>query len=136
MSIEWLQQSWIIIAAVIGGITLVWNFCSKTLKEIKTSASEPLRAIEEKIDKVDKKVTHVAEINSLTKQSLLTMQRNSLMRSCSEYISRGYATMEEKATISEQYKSYHDLGGNSFITDMVEQVKELPLKAEITKKED
>lgn len=85
---------------------------------------------------MDEKVTHVTEINSLTKQSLLTMQRNSLMRSCSEYISRGYATMEEKATISDQYKSYHDLGGNSFITDMVEQVKELPLKAEITKKED
>lgn len=129
--LSWLQQSWAILVAVIGGITLVWNFCNKTLKEIKVSANEPFKIIEEKLDKVDEKVTNVAEVNDLTKQALLTMQRNSLLRSCNEFLSRGYASMAEKSTISDQYISYHNLGGDSFITDMVEQVKDLPLKAEV-----
>lgn len=77
---------------------------------------------------VDEKVTAVAEQTTLLKESTLTMQRNSLLRSCNDFLSRGYATIEEKATIVDQYKSYHDLGGDSFITDMVEQVKDLPLK--------
>lgn len=132
--VEWLQQSWVIIAAAIGGITLVWNFCNKTLKEIKEQANAPIKTLETKIDKVDEKVSHVIEVNGLTTQSLLTMQRNSLLRSCTEFISRGWATMEEKATISDQYRIYHELGGNSFVTDMVEQVKELPLKEELIKK--
>lgn len=132
--LEWLQQSWAILAAVIGGVTLVWNFCNKTLKEIKVFAKEPFKVIEEKIDKVDEKVATVAETNDLTKQALLTMQRNSLLRSCNDFLARGYASMEEKSTISDQYISYHNLGGDSFITEMVEQVKDLPLKVKVTKK--
>lgn len=62
------------------------------------------------------------------------MQRNSLLRSCNDFLARGYASMEEKSTISDQYISYHNLGGDSFITEMVEQVKDLPLKAKVTKK--
>ena len=37
-------------------------------------------------------------------------------------------TQEEKETIIKQYKSYHDLGGDTFITEMVNQVKDLPVK--------
>ena len=128
MNFAWIEQTWIIVAAAIGGITLVWNFIHKTLKEISEQLKAPIVQIESKIDVVDKKVTAVAEQTTLLKDSTLTMQRNSLLRSCNDFLSRGYATIEEKSTIVSQYKSYHDLGGDSFITDMVEQVKELPLK--------
>lgn len=129
MNLAWIEQTWIIVAAVIGGITLVWNFIHKTLKEISEQLRAPIVQIETKIDQVDAKVTEVAKQTTKITEATLTMQRNSLLRSCNDFLSRGYATINEKATIVEQYKSYHDLGGDSFITDMVEQVTELPLRA-------
>lgn len=129
MNWAWLEQTWIIVAAVIGGITLVWNFIHKTLKEISDQLNAPIIKIEEKIDIVDTKITEVSAKTTLLTESTLTMQRNSLLRSCSEFLNRGWATLEEKETITKQYQSYHDLGGDSFITDMVNQVKELPLHA-------
>ena len=98
------------------------------MKEISEQLKAPIVQIESKIDAVDAKVTAVAKQTTLLTESTLTMQRNSLLRSCNDFLSRGYATIEEKSTIVDQYKSYHDLGGDSFITDMVEQVKDLPLK--------
>ena len=128
MNFAWIEQTWIIVAAVIGGITLVWNFIHKTLKEISEQLKAPIVQIESKIDVVDAKVTAVAKQTTLLTESTLTMQRNSLLRSCNDFLSRGYASIEEKSTIVDQYRSYHDLGGDSFITDMVEQVKDLPLR--------
>lgn len=95
---------------------------SKTLKEITVKLNAPMAAMKDQLDNIEKHVTK-------TTTALLTMQRNSLLRSCEECLSRGYATLGQKETIAEQYKSYHELNGNSFITDMVRQVTELPLKA-------
>lgn len=128
--LDWLQQSWVILAAVIGGITLVWNFCSKTLKEIRQSANEPLTSLEKKIDAIDTKLQNMAADKEKTNKALLTMQRNSLLRSCKDFISKGYATIEERETINSQYQSYHELGGDSFITSLVDRVMELPIEAD------
>lgn len=128
--LDWLQQSWVILAAVIGGITLVWNFCSKTLKEIRQSANEPLASLEKKIDAIDIKLQNMAIDKDKTNKALLTMQRNSLLRSCKDFIGKGYATIEERETINSQYQSYHELGGDSFITSLVDKVMELPIEAD------
>lgn len=155
MNWAWLEQTWIIVAAVIGGITLVWNFLHKTLKEISEQLHAPIDGIETKLNSIDERVSNIdervsdiaekqavttAKVEKLSEQlsdvidkqnlsteALLTMQRNSLLRSCSDFLSKGYATLEQKETIAKQYKSYHDLGGDSFVTDMVNQVQELPI---------
>ena len=48
-------------------------------------------------------------------------------------LKQGWASMEEQQTISEQYNSYHALGGDSFITDKVNLVLKLPVAKVQTK---
>ena len=139
---EFLNQSWGYIVGAIGVITLLWNF-KKLVKDIKTDISKPFtdmntkidnlsKNLNEKVDKLSNKIDVVQENDNVTRRALLTMQRNSLLRSCEDFIGRGFATMNEKETISSQYESYHELGGDSFVTDLVNQVIDLPLKKQIT----
>ena len=139
---EFLNQSWCYIVGAIGVITLLWNF-KKLVKDIKTDISKPFtdmntkidnlsKDLNEKVDKLSDKIDVVQDNDAMTRRALLTMQRNSLLRSCEDFIGRGFATMNEKETISSQYESYHELGGDSFVTDLVNQVIDLPLKKQIT----
>lgn len=125
---EFLQQTWVVVAAAIGGITLVWNFIHKTLQEVKAELKRPFVEINEKIDHLEKKINISADHDTQVQRALLTMQRNSLLRSCEEFLRRGYATSNEKSTISDQYTSYSELGGDQFISDLVAQVMKLPIE--------
>lgn len=138
---EFLNQSWGYVVGAIGVITLLWNF-KKLVKDIKTDISKPFtdmntkidnlsKDLNEKVDKLSDKIDVVQDNDAMTRRALLTMQRNSLLRSCEDFIGRGFATMNEKETISSQYESYHELGGDSFVTDLVNQVIDLPLKKQI-----
>lgn len=124
---EYLQQTWVIVAAAIGGITLLWNFIHKTFGEIKSEIMKPFNQLNDKIDNLEGKMNEFGHHNNIVKSALLTMQRNSLLRSCEEFLDKGFATANEKQTISEQYTSYSELGGDSFISDLVAEVMRLPL---------
>lgn len=142
---EFIQKFWGVIVAVIGGITLIWNF-RKTFKDIKTEITKPITDMNEKIDnlsddlngKIDRlaaKVDKAEKSDETVRGALLSMQRNSLLRSCEDFMRRGFATMNEKDTIRSQYDSYHELGGDHFITDLVKNVMDLPLeKQKVTRK--
>lgn len=91
-----------------------------------------------KLDKIDSTVTTISdnikesseyakEADELIKTALCAMQRQSLLNECEKCLKRGFATLEQKETISGQYESYHSLGGNSFITNIFEQVMALPV---------
>ena len=121
VAILWLKDSWIILAALIGGITLVWNFFNKTFREIKNSISRPL-------DDIKEDLKDVKDSNKLLKGGVLSMQRQSLLKSCEDYLTRGEITLEQRETVTKQYESYHALGGDSFITQLVDEVNNLPLK--------
>ena len=123
----WLEQSWLVLVACLGGITLVWNFIHKTLKEITSSFAKPVKDIEEKIDKMNVKMDDANKHREMVTRALLSMQRASLLKSSLDYIKKGFATMEEKQTMSEQFLSYSELGGNSFVQGFVDDVMNLPL---------
>ena len=89
---------------------------------------KPFTQLNTKMDNLENKMNEVGHHNNLVKSALLTMQRNSLLRSCEEFLRRGFATSNEKQTISEQYTSYSELGGDQFISDMVANVMKLPLE--------
>lgn len=97
-----------------------------------------LREHSTKLDKIDSTVTVISddvkesseyakEADELIKTALCAMQRQSLLNECEKYLKRGFATLEQKETLSGQYESYHNLGGNSFITDIYKQVMGLPV---------
>lgn len=99
---------------------------------------EILEAHTIKLDKIDDSLNNISgeikesseyarEADTLIKSALCSMQRQSLLNECEKYLKRGFATLEQKETLSGQYESYHNLGGNSFITNIYEQVMKLPV---------
>lgn len=94
-----------------------------------------------KLDKIDDSLDNISfelkesseytkETDTLIKSALCSMQRQSLLNECEKCLRRGHATLEQKQTIDAQYESYHNLGGNSFVTDLYERVMDLPLTKE------
>lgn len=85
------------------------------------------RSLEVISDDIKESSEYTKESDDLIKAALCSMQRQSLLNECEKYIKRGFATLEQKETITSQYDSYHALGGNSFVTTLYEQVMKLPL---------
>lgn len=130
--IVWLEQSWVILASTISAVTLVWTFFNNTLKSMKNTINQPIVELDKKIDeKFDKLAASIEEKHKNDKcinEALLTMQRRLLYDKITELLLREYVTLHEKQVLFEQFKSYEELGGNSFIKDLMEQVKQLPLE--------
>lgn len=86
------------------------------------------RSLEVISDDIKESSEYTKESDDLIKAALCSMQRQSLLNECEKCIKRGFATLEQKETITSQYDSYHALGGNSFVTTLYEQVMKLPLE--------
>lgn len=56
--------------------------------------------------------------------------KHRLITLCRHYIARGYMTGDEYAQLSELYKIYHELGGNSQGTDYYEKATSLEVKGQ------
>jgi len=156
--IEWLKESWKYLAAAVAAITLIWNF-KKLVKEIKTDMSKPFTDINEKIDnlssdlngKIDKlsvdvsakvdnleaKIDRAEENDKQVRSALMNIQRASLLKTCEDFIKRGFATVDEKDMISKQYSSYmmiRNQEADKLVSDIVGNVNDLPLEKQIKKK--
>lgn len=126
--IEWLSQGWVLVVAVIGGVTLIWNFLNKTVKEISEVMKRPITTLEIKIDNVVESLDALKKDSCTQKHALLTLQRKSILDSCELYLNRGWVTMDEYQTLDEQYSSYGEMGGNGFVEKMIKKVSALPIK--------
>lgn len=63
--------------------------------------------------------------------ALIAILHDKLYTKCNEYITRGYATVDEINNLRYLYDSYHDLGGNGTGTKLYERVINLPTKQEV-----
>lgn len=117
---EWLAQSWLMLSAIVAGIAVIFKLIEQ-VKDVKGAVLRPVDEINQKLDRLNEK-------QEMQCRAVLSLQRKSLLDSCEMYLKRGFASIKEKETISKQFDSYHELGGNSFIGDMVHEVKELPLE--------
>ena len=62
----------------------------------------------------------------LLKGGVQTLLKQSLQKSCIDYIERGYCPVEIKNIIGEAYDTYKDLDGDGLITNLVSQINALP----------
>ena len=71
-------------------------------------------------------------INELDKQSkaLQCSLRNSILVIFNSRMKLGYMTIYEKQNIAKLYSEYQNLGGNSFVSEIVEELNNLPVKNE------
>lgn len=122
---SWLNEGWGFLIAIIAGVTLLWNF-RKTVKDMLKEFKTPFTELDEKIVKINTRLDEIIGHDAKVDRALLTLQRNSLLKICGDVLKRGYSTPAEKSTISDQYTSYSELGGDSFISDMVTEVFRQP----------
>lgn len=75
-----------------------------------------------------KKVNKFKIENDSSRTGMRALLRNSITKECIDYIERGYCPLAARDNIQNMYESYHLLGGNGVVTEMVNEVKKLPFK--------
>lgn len=118
--VTWVSQTWIIMAGLVAVIGVLISFI-KQLKEIKAAMLRPITDIQTKLDSLDRK-------QEMQNRAVLTLQRRSLLDACERLLKQGYADLKDKEVIEKQYESYKELGGNSFVKDLVTKVLSLPIE--------
>ena len=118
--IEWLEQTWVYIVAVIGGISLLWGF-NKVLKEIRESIKAPISSIETKVNNIQNSV-------KVQDEAIKSILMKDLVNLADKGLKQGYMTMDQKKTWYALYKSYKDEHGNSFIDSLKETVDKIEIK--------
>lgn len=61
-------------------------------------------------------------------EGTMLLLRVQLIEYHEEWMGRGYTTKHGIQNFIEMYEAYHSLGGNGMITQLLEDVKELPIK--------
>ncbi len=101
--IEFIMQYWleVIFGIVVAGVGAVFvSLRSKLKKQI-----EKEKALE---------------------KGVCSLLRAEMIRSGEKYIQKRYCNIYAKDTFDKAYKAYHDLGGNGTMTELHEQVMNLP----------
>lgn len=103
----------IVVALIsLGGVIFQSLSNNKAIK--RQNVKTELREIHEKLDAVSRGQEYVLQ--------------DRLMYLCQKYLDRGSVGTLELKLLTNMYQAYHNLGGNDFITDLFERVKELPIK--------
>ena len=118
----WVGQSWILLTGAVAVIGVLISFI-KQLKEIKAAMLRPMTDIQNKLDSLDSK-------QEIQNRAVLTLQRRSLLDACERLLKQGYADLKDKEVVEKQFESYQELGGNSFVKDLVVRVLNLPIDSE------
>lgn len=62
------------------------------------------------------------------KEGLVSLLHNSLFKSSTEYITRGYITVSEVDNLNYLYSAYHNLGGNGTGDLLMKKIEQLEVK--------
>jgi len=84
--------------------------------------------IKKPIIEINDRLKLIEESDSLKTNALLTLQRKIMLDLCEECLRNGYSSLEQQKVLSEMYESYHHMGGNSWVTDLVKRVESLPIR--------
>ena len=104
------------IVALIGGFTALANILKK-----------PMDKVSGQIEKVDNKVTKMGNDLDQVKDGTMNSLRQSLVRDCEHCIALNQISNDQLQMILDAYESYKNLGGDGYVTNLVEKTKSLPL---------
>lgn len=106
------------------------------LKSIEDVRSEKIReraACQEDHCALVKIVKDIQATNKAQNAGLQSVLRDLLKIRYLSWIEKGYTTIDAKDDLEKMYQSYHNLGGNSTITELRNKFIKLPLREEIDK---
>ena len=146
--IEWIKQSWVFLAAIGGGLTVLMNL-SKNLSQVKEILTKPERDQNAKIaensafiqllkderqeyldnvkhwfDQEHKVDDNFTGINNALVALIRDRIHGYYFRKCTE---RGYITPIEVQIVEELYKNYKEMGGNGLIAKEMDTILGLPI---------
>lgn len=89
-----------------------------------TNSDDTAQTLTQILDSVNKLSTQ----NTLQSEALLCVIRNTIVHLYYQYKPIGEISAYEKENIEKLYKTYTALGGNSFVTNCVEEMRKMPTK--------
>lgn len=134
-SAEFWAENWIklLFGLLSSGILAYLGYVRKKLKEYRNLRHEDYEErleslIQCKIDSILKPVQTELDIAKEKFEVIKDSYRYRLIALCEIYLNRGYLTPQEYHQISEMWKVYHGLGGNSQAEDYYHKVEKLPVR--------
>ena len=84
------------------------------------------RPLEKRVKASEAASARVEEQNTATMLGVQALLRDRLLQAFSHYLSRGWISAGERDNIDNMYVQYEALGQNNVISDIYNQVRELP----------
>ncbi len=119
ITLQQLYEGIAFIVALIGGFSAL----AKILKK-------PMDKVSGQIEKVDGKVTKMGKDLDEVKDGTMNSLRQSLVRDCEHCLAVKEITSDQLQMILDAYESYKNLGGDGYVTALVDRAKQLPLKVD------
>lgn len=123
---------------VAGAVIADWNTRRKMVQE--NQAKKELREIEKqernvsaKLDQIICEQTKANETDKILTIAMQDMLRNSIRTQHRTLMARKHMTYYDRDNINRMYESYKALGGNSTVTDMINELKALPTVEDVKK---
>ena len=99
------------------------------LKKTNLEHTEAINKFKEDINLIESRNSKQDEEHAKTRQLIMLFTRHQLVESCNRYLTKGHIDSTALQSIIELYDYYHEvLGGNSYVTALVEKVKNLEIK--------
>lgn len=87
-------------------------------------------------ERTDERARREGELEEMRRQLTVSVESNRyllkdrILQACQHWQDVGYCPMYNREVLSEMVKTYHSLGGNSFITSVYEDTMQLPTSAD------
>jgi hypothetical protein len=85
---------------------------------------------EKNLKEINETLKEIKELAQKTAVGTKTISRHRLIKDMNRIIARGSITSKELEDITILYKSYEELGGNSYVSDLFITCRKLPIKEE------
>nr|DAI19589.1 MAG TPA: holin protein [Caudoviricetes sp.]DAN15221.1 MAG TPA: holin protein [Caudoviricetes sp.]DAO65682.1 MAG TPA: holin protein [Caudoviricetes sp.]DAS93013.1 MAG TPA: holin protein [Caudoviricetes sp.]DAW51240.1 MAG TPA: holin protein [Caudoviricetes sp.] len=83
---------------------------------------------EKNLKEINSTLIEIKDLAQKTAVGTKTISRHRLLKDMNVIINRGYITSKELEDITILYQSYRELGGNSYVSDLYDNCRKLPIK--------
>lgn len=131
VSLAFIAEHWVslIFGLISTGAVAYCRFFYKKIKEFERMEEEKNKEQIEAM--IEERVQPLREMHVETMHNFIAIRdsyKYRLIELCKIYLERGSITAKEYSQLSEMWKVYHELGGNSQAEDYYYKVEDLPVK--------
>lgn len=98
--------------------------------ELEKTIDSRIEPIQKEIEELRKYIMKTKDIEQNHMQLIISSYKFRLVQLCKAYIKQGYMTQEQYDQLSEFYRVYSGLGGNSQAKEYYDLAQELPIRSE------